>query len=92
VIHGHEDCVDDYTDSYEHVDEAVGDEQFDVLRKYVPTTTTLPAKQEVPHLCLEPLLPGQHWLGDYCTVALVTQNYYDCNQLAEFIYNQIGEK
>jgi len=59
VVKCHEDSVDDDTDGDEHVDERVGDKEFNNTSKHDPTPTALPAKHQVVTTSLQVLFACQ---------------------------------
>jgi len=56
MIERHEDGVDDDADGDEHIDEGVGDEEFDVASENDPTATALPAESQLETASLQVFL------------------------------------
>ena len=59
MIERHEHCVDDDTDGDEHVNERIGDEEFDEASEDDPTATALPAERQLVASSLPVLLACQ---------------------------------
>jgi len=60
MVERHEDGVDDDTDGDEHVDESVGDKEFNEASEDDPAATALPAERQLVAASLPVLLAGQH--------------------------------